>query len=418
VPDDRHPADYRAAYQHVLRERGPLSESELLAWLAANGHGRYDLNGLKRFLDGDSKVVRTDGLVSLHPVRSCGPAIEARLVQRLARSAAPMVPGALVRWWRADDKVLGNWIPDSAVFEVIEKMSSRGGLVVFDDGRVGLTWRGVLPDVEPWTDTGLPFGMAAAKFVPGVSQWHGEWDLLAPSVMITVAPPAFRSMSIHAMDHSGRAALVTSTVVDLGETVALVTTATMTLARSGIDALERRHWWFWKADSPNPICDVQGRRSAPELTPGEPFRGVHVTRYSRGAGDAVVLALRAAQLGKEMTLTVALDFGPETPGDSGASGWARAPVEEHDSYGCARGPLGPTLAYCGRCRRSLSDPESASRGYGACCWKKLSPAEQEQATGRVLHSQPGGTVSNWAYPLTVDEWLVLNPPGVSGDPLV
>lgn len=157
MPEDRHPADYRAAYQHVLRERGPLRESELLAWLAANGHDRYDLNGLKRFLDGDSKVVRKDGVVSLHPVRSFAPTIEARLVHRLARSAAPMAPGALVRWWRADDKVLGNWIPDSAVFEVIERLSSHGRLVAFDDGRVGLTRRGVLPAVEPWTDTGLPF---------------------------------------------------------------------------------------------------------------------------------------------------------------------------------------------------------------------------------------------------------------------
>ena len=398
---------YRRRYREVLSRRGPTTGAELLAELTRLGARSYDITGLRRFLDTDEMVVRTGETVSLDPVRSHGPVIEARLVHRLARSAAPMTPDALVRSWRVDDETLGNWVPSAAVLQVLEGLLSRRTVRVFDDGRVGLSRRGVLPDVEPWTDTGLPFGNRAEKFAPGVSQWSSEWGRLVASAGYSVAPANFRSMRIRATDHSGRTAHVTSTTVDLGETVAIVTTAVMSLASAGIGELERRHWWFWAAGCVNPVRDVQARFYGSELIPGEPFRGVHATTSPRGAGEAAILALRAASLGSDFDLTLAFDFGPDMLAGRSAEHWART-------------PRGPTLAYClnPTCGLPLSDPESARRGYGRDCWANLSHPDQVNVTTLLLPRGPNAVASHWAYPLTVDEWLALNPPCVSGDPLV
>jgi hypothetical protein len=348
--------------------------------------------GLRQFLDHDDMVIRTGETVSLDPVRYCAPHIKVNLEHRLACSAAPMTVDALVREWHSDDHVLGSWVPDALVLEVLEDLLTSDVFVILADGRVGLTRRRVLPEIKPWTDTGLPYGKTAEKFAPGVSQWRSEWKQLVASVADTVARPAFRSMRIHARDRSGRTALVTSDAIGLGESVAMVTTSVMNLARGGIGALERRRWWFWDADSANPIRDVPGRLYASELTPGKPFRGVYATESSRGAGEATVLGLRAAQLDNEMTLTLAFDFGPDLLAGLSAYDWART-------------PRGPTLAYCLLCNRPLSDPESARRGFGPVCWANLSRADQVDVLRLFADRRPHPAASRWAYPLTLDEWL-------------
>ena len=40
------------------------------------------------------------------------------------------------------------------------------------------------------------------------------------------------------------------------------------------------------------------------------------------------------------------------------------------------------MATCGKCKRSLSDPESIKRGFGPLCWAKVMAGEKQEEAER------------------------------------
>ena len=306
----------------------------------------------------------------------------------LLDSAAPLSVDELARGWCAADEVVDQSVPPEAVREAITEWSRRSG-VVLDDGRIGLVSRGSLPTPSPWTDKGMPFAGDTEPLSPGVSRWPGDWGHLIGAVAAAVRPARFRSMHIEATDRFGGACVIDVAVVDLGQTYATLTTAQLVCSRRTVASLERGQWWFWDAAS-TPLLDPETRLYGAEIVEGRVTRCVNAATTARGTGEAVALLLLAANLDKDLTLTVRFEEGPETLAARTAEEWARTP------------PDAGTMR-CVECGRLLTEVESASRGFGPGCWERLGPEDQADLERLVLPLRwRGGAL--WAYPLSVGEW--------------
>jgi hypothetical protein len=355
---------------------------------------------------GGASVVRTDlgsvgdalakataaRVLPLDPVRYLGGRVEEALTALLLRSAAPLSVDELARAWRADDEVVDRSVPLAAVREVIEIWSRRAG-IVFGDGRIGLIRRSALPPPSEWTDGGLPFEVDAERLTRGVSRWPGDWGHLIGAVAAAVRPASFRSMHIEAADRFGGACAIDVAAVDLGQTVAALTTSQLVCSRRTVASLERGQWWFWDAAT-TPLLDPQKRLYGAEIGEGRVCRSVNAATTHRGVGEAVALILLAANLDKDVTLTVSIDEGPETLCARSAEQWARTPP--------APGPV-----CCVECGRPLTDAESARRGFGPGCWERQGLEDQAELERLVLPLRWRDGAGSWAYPLTVGVWTDL-----------
>jgi Family of unknown function (DUF6011) len=327
-------------------------------------------------------------ILPLDPARYLGSRVEEALPALLLRSAAPLSVDEVARAWCASDDVIDQSVPFASVREAIEVWSRRSG-VVFDDGRIGLVTRSTLPPPSPWTDAGMPFAGEAEPLSRGVSGWPGDWGRLIGAVAAAVRPASFRSMHIAAADRFGGACAIDVAVVDLGRTVAALTTSQLVCSRRTVASLERGQWWFWDAAT-NPLLDPQTRLYGAEIVDGQTSRCVNAATTTRGTGEAVALLLLAANLDKHITLTVRIDEGPETLCDRSAEQWARTPPDA----GTVR---------CVECGRPLTDAESARRGFGPGCWERLGLEHQAELERLVLPLRWRGGAT-WAYPLSVGAW--------------
>ncbi|WP_146192318.1 DUF6011 domain-containing protein [Cellulomonas sp. WB94] len=321
----------------------------------------------------------------LDPARYLDSCVEATLPALLLSSAAPLGVDDLARAWCASDEVVDQSVPLAAVREAIEVWSRQSG-VVFDDGRIGLVGRPALPLPAAWTDAGMPFAVDAEPLSRGVSGWPGDWGHLIGAVAAAVRPAQFRSMHIEAADRFGGACVIDVAVVDLGETVAALTTSQLVCSRRTVSSLERGQWWFWDAAT-TPLLDPPARLYGAEIVEGRMSRCVNAATTTRGTGEAVALLLLAANLDKQITLTVSIDEGPERLCARSAEEWARTPSDD----GTVR---------CVECGRPLTDAESASRGFGPGCWERLGAEAQAELERLVLPLRWRGG-SGWAYPLPV-----------------
>lgn len=324
----------------------------------------------------------------LDPVRYLGSRVEETLPALLLSSAAPLGVDDLARAWCSCDDVVDQSVPLDAVREAIEVWSRRSG-VVFDDGRIGLVGRAALPLPRPWTDAGMPYAVDAEPLSRGVNAWPGDWGHVIGAVAAAVRPARFRSMHIEAADRFGGACVIDVAVVDLGQTVAALTTSQLVCSRRAVSSLERGHWWFWDATT-TPLLDPQSRLYGAELVEGRMSRCVNAATTTRGTGEAVALLLLAANLDKHITLTVSIDEGPETLCARSAEEWARTPA-------------GAGTVCCVACGRALTDAASASRGFGPGCWERLGPEVQAELERLVLPLRWRGG-ARWAYPLSVGAW--------------
>ena len=324
----------------------------------------------------------------LDPVRYLDGRVEETLPALLLGSAAPLGVDELARAWCASDDVVDQSVPLAAVREAIEVWSRRAG-VVFDDGRIGMVGRSTLPLPSEWSDRGLPFAVDAEPLSRGVSRWPGDWGHLIGAVATAVRPAAFRSMHIEATDRFGGACVIDVAVVDLGETIAALTTSQLACSRRTVASLERGQWWFWDAAT-TPLLDPQSRLYGAEVVEGRVSRCVNAATTTRGAGEAVALLLLAANLDKDVTLTVSIDEGPQTLCARSAEQWALTPPD-------------PDTVRCVECGRPLTDAESARRGYGPGCWERLGLEDQAELERLVLPLRWHGG-AGWAYPLSVGAW--------------
>ncbi|HEX5332833.1 MAG TPA: DUF6011 domain-containing protein [Cellulomonas sp.] len=324
----------------------------------------------------------------LDPGRYLDGRVEEVLPALLLDSAAPLSVDELARGWCAADEVVDQSVPLEAVREVIKAWSRRFA-VVLDDGRIGLVARGTLPPPNPWTDKGMPFAVDTEPLSPGVSRWPGDWGHLIGAVAAAVRPARFRSMHIEATDRFGGACEIDVAVVDLGQAIATLTTSRLVCSRRTVASLERGQWWFWDATT-TPLLDAETRLYGAEIVEGRVTRCVNAATTTRGTGEAVALLLLAANLDKDLTLTVSIEQGPETLGARSAEEWARTAPDA----GTVR---------CVECGRPLTDAESASRGFGPGCWERLGPEDQAELERLVLPLRwRGGAI--WAYPLSVAAW--------------
>ena len=174
-----------------------------------------------------------------------------------------------------------------------------------------------------------------------------------------------------------------------GQTIAALTTSQIVCSRRTVAALERGQWWFWDAAT-TPLLDPQSRLYGAEVVEGQVSRCVNAATTTRGAGEAVALLLLAANLDKDVTLTVSIDEGPETLCARSAEQWALTPPD-------------PDTVRCVECGRPLTDAESARRGYGPGCWERLGLEDQAELERLVLPLRWRGG-AGWAYPLSVSAW--------------
>jgi len=177
----------------------------------------------------------------LDPVRYLRDRVEDALPALLLESATPLGVDDLARAWCASDAIANLSVPIDAVRSAIRDWSHRSG-IVFDDGRIGLVRRSELPSPSPWTDAGMPWADGAAPLAQGVNQWPGDWGHLIAAVAAAVRSAAFRSMHVEAADHFGGACTIDVAVVDLGQTIAAVTTSQLVCSRRAVTSMERGHW--------------------------------------------------------------------------------------------------------------------------------------------------------------------------------
>lgn len=370
---------YRSAYRDLLAA-GPCSAEELFAALVADGHQEYDTRALLSLLTADRSVELGDGVVRLSP-RTFAARIEAGLQGVLLRSSRSLSRGDLVTAWRGSEVQLGSWVEDTVIAQVVSHALQTGSIVELGN-TLAPGDRAALPPVPDRDECD-----AATWRVPRPTWLHsGPWTRtlsdLEAAVHGAVEPSTFRSLRVEA---GGGVVHVAS--VDLGDVVALVTSSVLPHPSAGLEGFERKGWWFWAAEEPNALGSPRSRLVSQEVPAGGPFLGVHADGRPSGCARAVVLALVAHSRGGPLTLDVTMEHGPAQVGGRSAG-----------SIAAARG--GPTLRYCLRCHRPLSDPVSADRGFGPDCWDMLTGAER--AVGRQMLA--GLPPSRWAFPLSIEEW--------------
>jgi len=386
MPEPARVRKWRERYRRALLDRGPLAQDVLLGLLRREDPPVVSAAQALTWLEEDPILVASAGAVRLGLPPSTRREVERQLVEVLTDSATTLTHSELMEAWRALEPDIARWVPEGDLIEVITGAVRRRALGDYGDAGVGARRPARLPAVAAWRDTGRPFDVSAESVDQGMTLSAEAPDAVAGAVAHLVGQREFRTLRLTPHRVDGPALQVTAAVVELPGQIAVVSAFRLEAAEER-GALGEMPWWFWRAGVPRPLDHPYERIVAPVLYDHQPALAIHATVAPRGVGEAVAAALTASRV-------------------RGGARWTAEVAVQPAEFARMRRGRGPTLSYClnPSCGRPLSDPRSAERGYGPCCWARLSPREAQDIENVAARPSPSALESHWDYALSTDEW--------------
>lgn len=386
MPEQARVRKWRERYRRALLDRGPLAQDALLGLLRRDDPPVVSEAQALTCLEADPIIVASAGAVRLGLPPSTRREVERKLVEVLTDSATTLTHSELIEAWRALEPDIARWIPESDLNEVIAAAVRRRVFQDYGDAGVGVRRPARLPTIATWRDTGRPFDVSAESVDRGMTLDAGSPDAVAGAVANLVTQREFRTLRLTPDRVDGPVLQVTAAVVELPGQIAVITAFRLEAAEE-LAALGEMPWWFWKAERPRPLDHPYERIVAPVVNDHQPMLAIHATTAPRGVGEAVAAALTASRV-------------------RGGALWTAEVAVQPAEYARMRRGRGPTLSYClnPSCGRPLSDVHSAERGYGPCCWERLTPRQVNDIESVAGRPSPPGLQSHWDYALSTDEW--------------